>query len=394
MDGKIYQQESWKLLAMKNNLKVFIASHKTDLAGPTEALVIYLNKNFSHVFGVLHPLPYCENKSVEFLYQGKLKTINFSYKVPDLFYYIKDVFFNFFYFIKWKTQFEYFIGVDPLNCIVGVILRKLGLVKTLIYYTIDWVPIRFQNKIMNYIYHKIDAICVNNSDLLWCLSQKIVEVRVKQNGNNIILVPVGAYLDSIPARLNVKTDQFKIVLLGALAPSKGVDLVLDAWEEISKKIPNVRLYIIGKSSLGHVEDGIKYLPYEPQFARYSNNIIQLGVLPHRQVLEKLVEMDVGLALYRPNVNNFSAWADPSRVKDYLSCGVPTIVTSVPDISNDIRNFKCGLVIEYDKNDLIDAVLSLYENKKRRIQMQSNAQEYMKRYDWNTIFDNSFRTICE
>ncbi|QWD09507.1 glycosyltransferase family 4 protein [Polynucleobacter paneuropaeus] len=369
---------------------VFITSHITDLSGPTEALVKYLNNNFSDVYGVLHPLPYCENKNVEVINRGIVKKIKFKLKGFDLIYYFKDVLFNFYYFLKLNKKFDYYIGVDPLNCIVGVALKKMGLVSNLIYYTIDWVPVRFQNKIINYIYHKIDKICVNNGDKLWVLSNKIFEIRENQGGKNIVLTPVGCFIAEIPVikKLNPKNN-FNIVLLGALAPSKGVDLILNEWGRIIKKIPCAKLYVIGKTSLENVENGVVYEPYEPKFENNKDSIFYLGVLSHDKLVDKLLDMDVGLALYKPDKNNFTAWADPSRVKDYLSCGLPVVITSVPEISADIKKNNCGKVINYSGDELIESLFIMYKNSDELTNMGINARNYMEKYDWNNIFNHSF-----
>jgi|GEM_PF-602834 len=48
-----------------------------------------------------------------------------------------------------KIKFDYFIGLESINALAGIFLRKIGRVDTVIYYVFDYSPNRFQNKLFN-----------------------------------------------------------------------------------------------------------------------------------------------------------------------------------------------------------------------------------------------------
>ena len=77
---------------------------------------------------------------------------------------MRDYFVDFFQVLWWvlkeKETYDTFIGVNGLNCLAGLFLKKIGKVKKVIFYTIDFVPIRFRNKLLNFIFHRIEIICV------------------------------------------------------------------------------------------------------------------------------------------------------------------------------------------------------------------------------------------
>jgi glycosyltransferase involved in cell wall biosynthesis len=378
--------------------KILLVSHITDLSGPTEALEDFL-KTRTNVLGVIyHPFHYCSDRRS---YGGLFQNGALHYgkklvgaKIPQVAAFFKDIILTLFFFIRFKKRFDIYIGVDPLNAMVGIVLRSFGLVKSVIFYTIDWMPQRFNNRILNAVYHAVDKFCVRGCDASWNISGRIVEVRKRQGlaDSKNILVPVGIEYEKINLPANKKTPPKRLALLGALAPSKGVDLVMEAYHEIRNKCPDIELYVIGRTPINAVEDGVVYQPYEGRLLNLGDSVKLLGVKPHDEVFKILPEFDIGLALYKPYANNLSQWADPSRVKDYLACGLPVIITDVPEIAKDIRKFDAGVVVKYTVKALVDAVSLLYSNAEKFIEMRKNAIKYMEGFRWDKIFLSAFQKM--
>ncbi len=375
---------------------VILVSHITDLAGPTEALGNYLTSRAKILDQVCHPMPYCADRNTRFVrYVGGCKCAEgrqFGFKLPSILTYIRDVLLTLFFFFRFRAKYDIFIGVDPLNCIVGIFLKWLGFVDKVYFYTIDWMPTRFQNKGLNSIYHWVDRICVRFCDVAWNLSPAIAQVRREQGlpETRNVYVPVGVELNKI--RLSPEGGRpvaRKCVILGALAPSKGPDLIIEAWPEILAEISDAKLYVIGKTPSERVEHGVTYAPYEPRFEALGQSATVLGVMSHDDVLKILPEFDIGLALYKPYADNLTAWADPSRVKDYLACGLPTIITAVPSIAADIEAHRCGLVVRYTVKELVKAVAAIAKNPEMFLSMRRNALAFMSNFSWEAIFDKAF-----
>ncbi|MDT8445848.1 MAG: glycosyltransferase [bacterium] len=376
-------------------MKVLIVSHITDLAGPTEAAVDYFAREAESVDVLLHPLPYCMDRASTV---GRTNQGNWVFKrkvwgsrLPNLITYLRDALLTLIWGLRFGQKYDVCLGVDPLNCFVALLLKKLGRVERVYFYTIDWMPTRFSNPVLNRFYHLIDQYCVNHCDAAWNLSPKICEVRAEQGlePSKNLLVPVGVEFDKIqlPAA-ETKVRATKLVLLGALAPSKGVDLVIEAFAELKKALPEIELYVIGKTPEDRSEDGVTYEPYEPRLQALGEGVYLLGRMNHDEVLAKLPHFDLGLALYKPYQGNLSAWADPSRVKDYLACGLPTLVTSVPPIAKDIEENVAGRVVEYTSESLAQALLEIAESPELFREMRQNALRYMESYNWKDIFSKA------
>jgi glycosyltransferase involved in cell wall biosynthesis len=374
---------------------VVLVSHVTDLSGPSEAVENYLRSRTKRLGVIYHPFHYCSDRRSRLkLYRdGRLATEQRRgpWALPSLLTYLKDVFFSLWFYARLGGGFQVFLGADPLNTVVGIMLKKLGLTKFVIFYTIDWMPERFANKALNAVYHWLDRFCVRNCDAAWNISPRIQEVRRAQGlaEDRNILVPVGVDLEKIVLPDKTGKDPSELVLLGALAPSKGVDLVIEAYPRLKERFPDLKLHVIGKTPNQAVEDGVVYQPFEPRLAALGPDVILHGPKPHDEVLAMLPDYDISLALYKPSANNLTQWADPSRVKDYLACGLPVIITAVPEIHKDIAAVKAGIVADYTVEALVSAVGRILEDKDLFLNMRRAALKYMSQYSWSAILDGVF-----
>lgn len=272
-----------------------ISSHITDLEGPTEALIDFINKSKFAYRAILLPLHYCSNRTPKIVDSRSPELIKLRpYTSGIIVSCVKDFFTTLRYgWLYKKNGLEtIYIGVDPLNCLAGVLLKLFGRIDRVVFYTIDWTPKRFTNPLLNSLYHTIDRVCTRYSDVNWNLTEKINMIRTKFSSckkNHI--VPVGAYLQNKSATLEPLGTS--VVLLGALAPSKGVELVLQSWPIVLSKIPYALLHVIGKTPNDCIEDGIGYDPYEPRFAALGKSVVLHGAIPRKDVYDQLVNMDVG-----------------------------------------------------------------------------------------------------
>jgi len=375
--------------------KALLISHITDLAGPSEALENYLKSRSDSLGVIYHPFHYCsDRRSIAKRYAaGRLvsEKKRCGAALPALATYVKDALFSFIFFFGFFSRFDACVACDPLNGVVAVLLKKCGLIKRVIFYTIDWMPGRFANPLLNRLYHALDRFCLNNCDAAWNISPRIVEIRREQglpDARNV-LVPVGVDLEKIDLPDKAAKNPADVVLLGALSPSKGVDLVIEAWPALLARFPQLTLHVIGKTPNNAVEDGVVYAPFEARLTALGPSVVLHGVMNHDAVLAALPAFDISLALYRPTDNNLSRWADPSRVKDYLACGLPVVITDVPEIAKDVATLSAGVVTEYTVAGVADAIAAMVEAPDRWRAMRQAAVGYMQRYRWSAIFDASF-----
>jgi len=370
-------------------LKIFIASHRTEIYGPVQALINYLKSKKKKFKYILHPLPsskiefseYGEfNFKKSFIYK-KIKNI----KISEPFLYLQHLILNLYFLFRQKDKIDIYIGIDNLNAFSGIIFKWLGKINKVIYYVIDYTPKRFKNPILNYLYHKLDKFCAKHSDYVWNISKRIAKIREKQgiSEEKNLVVPVGIELEKIkiPPLENVRRNI--IVFVSHLEKSKGIQLAIEAMEIISKKYPNAVLEIIGT---GPYENELKKMVKEKGLER---NVKFLGAMEHDRLMKYLPTCGIALATYVNDPSSITYYADPTKPKEYLACGLPVIITKVPWIAEEIEKKPMGIAINYNKDELISAFIRLLTDDNFYKLCRENAIKFTKNLSWEKIFDEAF-----
>ena len=242
--------------------KVVIATH-VYTTGPAQDLKDYLvNNRCGKVLFIGHPLfydPKLQGSGYELYIQGdkKRETHGRIKKIPEVLAYVKDIILNVAYVMRTGDKWDLYVGSDNLNALSGLVLKLLGRVTKTVYYVIDYNPKRFQNKMLNTIYHKIDQVCVTYCDETWNLSPRMEVGRkeyFKFSGGHQKVVPVGVWLDRIHIPRFEEINKHTLVFMGHITEKQGVQHILDAVPSIIEKIPDFVASIIDGRILDQVRD--------------------------------------------------------------------------------------------------------------------------------------------
>lgn len=375
--------------------KIVIATHFFN-TGPAQNLEEYLiSQKINRLLNLSHPLRYDqEGESVFSVYRLYAKGLLIKEKkiirrkyLSEIFNFAADLLKNVSQTLKTSGTYDLFVGSGNLNVLSGIILRSLGKVKKVAYYSIDFVPERFPNYFLNQIYRLVEKICVRRSDLIWNLSPRMIEGREKylHLAKNIyakkqILVPEGVWNKRTNVYPIEKINHHHLVYLGHLAERMGVQMVINALPVIAKKIPDLKFIIIGKG---------EYRPELEKLAKKLNveNIIDFkGFIPdHSQIEQTIGSCGLGIATYVPDPNSLSYYADPGKTKIYMSAGVPVLMTNLFYNAAEIQTAKGGILVQYNHQNIAEAILKVIQNKKKWLEYRKGALNYMRDLDWNLIF---------
>ncbi len=380
-------------------IKVIITTHYM-LYGPSQALRDYFidQKNEKLLF-IGQPLDnyYLEDRSyVKLIEQGIVKyKKNSRFRTKHIpLNCLGDFFKTLYWIIQTKTRYDLFVGVDDFNAFIGLILKKIGLVKKTIYYVIDYFPTRFENRTLDFIYHKLDKFCVKYADETWNLSAGMIKARQKlqkidpEKYNKQKIVPVGVWFNKIPKEKFTKIKKHQLVYVGLLIESMGVQLVIQAIPLIIKQIPDFHFRIIGG---GEYEDDLKMLAKNLKVESY---IEFTGWAKERQERDRLMaDSACGVAPFNTEILDERVQnADPAKIKDYLVLGMPVILTNAPLSAYELEKKGCGIVIHYKPEDLAQAVITLFKDENRLKKYRENALKYIQQYDWKCIFECNLKRI--
>lgn len=314
-------------------------------------------------------------------------------KLPTLILFIYQLFLTIF-FILWKPmKYDLCIACDNLSLISVFIFRKMGLIKKIVYYTVDYSPKRYANPLLNSLYHYMDRLACMISDVNLVAVENMIIAKA-QNGLNLKrcapfqVVPIGFSKKNIILKPVKIINKFNLVFVGFLFEKQGLQLVIKALPKLVKKFPQIHLTIIGSGPIEtYIKKSVKLLNLNSYvtFTGYIND--------HQKIVDLLTNFGgIGLATYIPSIGDYTYYADPSKIKLYLLCGLPVITTKVPPIAKEIERRKAGIVIDYSEQDLINALGYILKSNENYQMFRKNALKMAEAYDSNLILNKAFQKI--
>jgi glycosyltransferase involved in cell wall biosynthesis len=373
-------------------MNIVIVAHKY-FTQPDDELVVYLNnKKYSNVLHIMHSFSdapdrcsyyrlYKKGKLME-EYKGK------DYKnLPEPMLYIKELLATIRYIYKSKIIFDTYIGMDGLCVMFGRILRFFKKVKKVIFWTMDFVPKnRFNDGWKNKIYHWINISGYKGADEMWDLSPRMLEAREKFLGikksdyKSHKVVPYGMWVDKVKTYSYDEIDPYTIVFMGHLLAKQGVQLILESLPDIVKLYPKIKFKIIGG---GSYKDELEKIANDFGVMKYCHFLGKIDNI--RDLEDEVANSTIAVAPYIKKLDTWTYYADPGKIKTYIACGVPVLLTDIPWNAKDIEENKCGIIIDETRENIINAIDFLLK-KSNNIQYRNNAKQYARKFDYADIFN--------
>jgi glycosyltransferase involved in cell wall biosynthesis len=193
-------------------------------------------------------------------------------------------------------------------------------------------------------------------------------------GPNVVCAPPPGY-DRLAFRiaLGLAPETLAVVYFGLRNASKGLDLLLEAFNLVAAQHPNARLVLLG-GEVGASDPTDRKTAHQLR-QRLDERVLQTGWLPPAQVSAYLLACDVALLPYADG-------ASPRR-GSLLACaehGLP-IVSTLPaaaEVSDAIQ------AVESNPHRLAEAVLHLAQDSADTARLRDNARALVTRASWPRI----------
>ena len=377
-----------------SKMSFLVISHVA-FTGHAQELRNFLIQHANKLVFIGHPFSYAvqKNSFAEYYENGVLKdklTVP-QIRGPEVLLYFRDFLVTFYFILKFSIKFNVCVGVDPLNAFISLLLKVLGFAQLTIFYVIDYVPKRFENVLLNSAYRSLDRLCVYNADYTWNLTSAMADARQKmgisKSTTSQMTVPTGTHFKNLKHMSLARSDRDTIVFLSHLRKGQGIELVLEALPEVIKAIPSVKLVVIGTGPLE------KHFKEEVKKRKMTDNVVFLGYIESPEKIDEIVaKCRVGLAPYVPDPNSFTWYADPGKPKVYLGCGIPVIITRVPEVALEISRREAGIAINYNARELVDAIIKLLNDDVLYEKYRINALRYASELDWDIIFTQALSNL--
>ncbi len=190
------------------------------------------------------------------------------------------------------------------------------------------------------------------------------------NLNDYILPPSGRFKKRYPQL----KDKRIILFLGRVNFKKGLDLLIQAFNEIVQKIPSAHCVIAGPDDEGYG----KKLRNLIEQKKVQGHITFVDFVDEKDKLELLGDSEI--------------FCLPSRQENFgiamieaMAAGLPVVISDQVNLSHEIKLAGAGLITSLDSKELTSVLLELLNNDQLRTSMIQNGKAFVKEnYQWQSV----------
>jgi len=241
---------------------------------------------------------------------------------------------------------------------------------------------------------------LKNSNIVFTIS-RFLEEEVKKIGcRNVVYLPV--FVDAgvfqkdaleranIRKTLNIGSNEVAIGYAGSFSRDEGVSFLLKAFKSLSKRYNNIKLVLVG----GRNVPGSDNIPQLMSELALKERVILIPSQPHELMPKYLSAFDIACS---PKIDcAVNRAANPIKIYEYMSMGLPTVVSAVGEISNIIENGYDGFLVEPgDEKDLETTLGRVIQNLDSAKEVGRKAREkIIKNYSQQVLLKKIRQALKE
>lgn len=225
--------------------------------------------------------------------------------------------------------------------------------------------------IENFTYRNADKIIVISQDFKRNIMAKgVPEEKIEVIYNWVdeqAVVNIPRNENKLFEKYNLDSNKFYITYCGNIGLTQNMDLLLDVAKELSTE-ENIHFVLVGEGAdkarvKSRVENeninNISFLPFQPY--EDISHVFSLG--------------DAGLIISKPGVGENSV---PSKTWSIMSAECPVIANfDENEIKSILTENNCGIFTKAgDKEAFKNAILELYNNKDKAVQLGKNGRQFI------------------
>jgi len=235
--------------------------------------------------------------------------------------------------------------------------------------------IRFKNPSLRNSLLGATSEIVNESNLVLVVSKTMKDYLVNTFGaspTKIEIIPNASFLPAMTKTM--RSDKASsVVYAGSLEPSENVELYVKSVPFVAQKFPQVKFYIIGH---GRMKGYLKNLSL-----KIGASITFIQTLPHDVLLNTLCRFDVGV------IPTKYAVAMPLKLFDYMSIGLPFVVSKGTECAKFVAEGDYGLIADHDPMAFGEAIMKLLLDKKLASSYSLKCLEAIReKHNWDAVAD--------
>ncbi len=210
---------------------------------------------------------------------------------------------------------------------------------------LDYIDTNFFKMIPGFI----RRYAARNANMIFAISYYLQNfAKEEYNCKNVLYLPNGVDTDLFQIdeimrnkkrkELNIEKD-IVIGYTGSFAYYEGIPVLLEAFKNLNKKYPNLKLAIMGKAYF----DGDQNIAEIVEKNNLEEKVIFIPAQPYEKVPDYLSAFDI-LCCSKLDVE-INRVANPIKVVEYLSMTLPTVCSAVGGINDTITDEKDGFLVK-------------------------------------------------
>jgi len=211
------------------------------------------------------------------------------------------------------------------------------------------------------------------------VNKSIAEIYEKEYGKPLHIVrniPTYHPVKETLTRKDLNLDEHKkiVILQGA-----GINIQRGAEEAVQamQYVQNTILLIVGSG------DVIEQLKSMRQELKIEDRVIITGKVPYERLAQYTRLADLGLSLDKDTNLNYR-YSLPNKLFDYIHAGLPLIVSPLFEISQIVKQYQIGIIINnHDPKHIAQCISTALEDKEQYSTWKKNLLVAQKELNWSS-----------
>jgi len=173
-----------------------------------------------------------------------------------------------------------------------------------------------------------------------------------------------------------ESEYVTMVYGGGINYHRGLQTVIGALEEIAIKIPNIRVWLIGKGSY------VKTLKRQASELGVDRYIEFYDWMPLKDLLKRVSQSDIALIPHIKSPHTDSTI--PHKLFQYMYAGIPTLASDCDPLQRIILETSTGAIFKNeDSKNFASKLFQLLQDSYFRERMPENGKMWVgKKYNWS------------
>ena len=172
-------------------------------------------------------------------------------------------------------------------------------------------------------------------------------------------------VNSLRAEIGISESEVVIGFVGSMLKWHGVDLLIDAFDEIAKEFGNAKLLLVGAGA------SLQELKEQADAKSASDKIVFTGSVVHTQIPNYIELMDITV------MANSNWYGSPIKIFEYAALKKAIIAPKLQPLQDVMEDEKHGLLIKPTRTDLVSALRRLLGDRSLRDSLAANFYEKVK-----------------